>query len=124
MENQRTDYQAIRRQIACRMRRRLVFFIHVGLFLATVLACLIDRQPLKDVVILTLFWLPFLLAHGFVAFGYWGRIVDHYTRRELEQIRAYQKPKRSDRVRLTDDGELLADDDELEAPWLAKKRSQ
>ncbi len=122
MEDQRIDYQAIRRQIACRMRRRLIFFIHVGLFVATVLACFIEGESVRDVVIFSLFWLPFMLAHAVYAFGFWGRMVDHYTQRELEQMQSYHKPKRSEQVQLTDDGELLVEEDELGAPLLTRKR--
>ncbi len=122
MQNQGSDYQAVRREIACRMRRRLVFFLHLGFVLSIVLACFIDGKPLNEVVIFCVVWLPFLLAHAVYAFGFWGRIIDHYTQRELEQIQAYQKPKRSNRVRLTDDGELLTEDEDQEASLMAQNR--
>ncbi len=102
----------VRRRAEQRLRVIATFVGHVVFYLIVVMAMLIDGETLHDVALFSLFWLPLLLAHGFVAFGIWRRLVDQMTQRELERSAPPQKVKRSQAVRLSDDGELISDEDQ------------
>ncbi len=127
MIEQDAQYQAARRRVMRRLRRRFIFALDVLLFVLT----LASHNPKIDVVVV---WLPLLLAHFIYAFDIWSNWIERATRREMTQMEhqsgdtagiAAEKRKRekSKRLSLSDDGEL-SDDDDGEAVYYAEERRQ
>jgi hypothetical protein len=127
MTEQELAFQAARRRVIRRIRRRLIFAADLLLYLLV----LFSHDPNAGAT--ALIWLPLLLVHFVYAFDIWSNWIEHATRREMEQMQrqgssmdcvAAGKRKRSKakRLALSDDGELSDDDDE--AVYYAQERRQ
>ncbi len=127
MTEQDAQYQAARRRVMRRFRRRFIFAVDVLLFVLT----LVGHNQKTDVLVV---WLPVLVAHFIYAFDIWGNWIERATRREMEHTPlqsdsaapvATEKRKRSKakRLALSDDGEL-SDDSDDEAVYYAEERRE
>ncbi len=127
MTEQATDYQAARRRVMRRIRRRALFAVDLLLYVLL----LFSRDP--NAAITAAIWPVLLLAHFIYAFDIWGNWVERATRREMARMQdkgdtvpgAAEKRKRTKakRLALSDDGELIGDDEDEEV-YDAQERRQ
>jgi len=123
----------IRRRIEKRIKQRNEFYIHLAAYIAGNLLMWVIWALTLDTgetigfpwpIIVMLGWGIGLGAHGLTLFFSSPSRVEARERaiqREIERERErlvnddyYEKPKRDQRMRLTDDGELIEIDDDLE----------
>jgi hypothetical protein len=134
MTEQEQAFLAARRRVIRRIRKRLIFGVNLLLYLLVVIFSH-DPNVVGSAVPL---WTPLLLIHFIYAFDIWsktwGRWIEHATRREMERMQrqadsmAYvaaekRKREKAKRLSLSDDGELIADDDDDEALRAATQAS-
>jgi hypothetical protein len=131
MHEPNLDYAAIRRRIAGRLRRHLLFWGHLLVYIVGICANTNNMYYTGAILV----WGIVVLLHFALAYGVdiWRMRVENATRDEIERLRKLgfglaetgEKPKRdeaaphkikNDRhaVRLTDDGELQTDDEPYE----------
>ncbi len=120
---QELDYQTVRRRVARRFVKRLLFAANAVLWLIF----LAGGEFVRDIGV-AIFWLLLLAVHFVYAFEIWSRIVDGMTQREIESLqrKGYHvtppidpaakkaaenaKLKREQVARLADDGEIVYDE--------------
>ena len=117
----------LRKRVENRIKNRNAFYIHLMAFIGTnILLWVIWLTTIPDGFPWPLYasipWAMGLVIHGFVVYQESSVARQRYERHvsreiEMEKVRlgltpdAYQKPKRDQAVHLSDDGELVADDD-------------
>ncbi|MBE0689944.1 MAG: hypothetical protein IH587_07460 [Anaerolineae bacterium] len=108
MEDQ--DYHRVRQRVARKLALKASFYFNLAFFLMVIVAILTDSTPDSDRVVgaavFAVLWGAILLAHGNVAFNWFGGVIDRATRKEIERNLAAEKPKRHE-LALSDDGELI-----------------
>jgi hypothetical protein len=132
MSNDQIDYDAIRRRVQERLNKRKEFIAHFAAYIMTnltlwILYFLVEPNTLWILIPImsTLGWGIGLVIHGSVVFFESGGM-DAWQEREMqkeiarERMRrglppedgeSWEKPKRDRIMRLTDDGELIEDED-------------
>jgi hypothetical protein len=121
MTEQEQTFLAARRRVIRRFGKRVIFAAHLLVYLLIIMSASTD--PATGLDLAFLLWMPVLLAHFVYAFDLWGNWIERATRREMERMQgqadsapyiAAEKRKRgkSKRLSLSDDGELINDDDE------------
>ncbi len=115
MEISQEREQQIEQRVKRRIQRRVLLMINAGLWLSYGGIVIIGRLDYIGIVpVIGIVWLLAVIVHAALfAYREW---IEHAVRRELELERnAYyralaEKPKRGERLSLTDDGEF---DDEI-----------
>jgi hypothetical protein len=118
-----SSYEEIRRRVEKRYKERQDFIIHLAAFVGSnliiwVLWFLLFSGPFPWPLIVTLGWSVGIVAHFlsyYFKYGAGANRRENAIEREIEQEMArraiYEKPKNDERMRLTEDGELEAFDD-------------
>jgi hypothetical protein len=117
----------LRKRVEDRIKNRNAFYIHLIAFLGTNLLLwtiwlTADPFDFPWPLYAVIPWTMGLAIHGLVVYQDSGMARQRYEQRirrevEMEKMRlglaadAYQKPKRDQTMRLSDDGELIADDE-------------
>ncbi len=128
---QELDYQTVRRRVVRRFIRRLLFALDVLLWLIA-----LANSPIHDTGAIFA-WFVLLIIHFVYAFEIWSRIVDRMTQREIENLqrKGYRvaspiypevkktaaKAKREAVARLSDDGEIVYEE---EPPRASARRNR
>lgn len=120
------NYEEIRRRVEKRYKERQDLIIHFAVFVLSNLTIwglwfLLLAGPFPWPLIVTLGWSVGIVAHFLTYYFKYGAGAgrrEDAIQREVEEEMArraiYEKPKNDERVRLTEDGELEAfDDDEI-----------
>jgi hypothetical protein len=118
MEKSKNEYIVLRREIARRLRGRVLFWVSLGFYLLYFLTILARQYPPPShpMLLLLFVWTGVLVVQGLRTFRLWGRWVDRAVQRELIRRGAippveeayHEKPKRA--ARLTADGEIEYED--------------
>ncbi|MCS6871882.1 MAG: hypothetical protein NZ571_10540 [Anaerolineae bacterium] len=106
-----TQYQAVRRRVVRRFRRRALFWPHLigyAVYYAHVMSTTPWYIPAVQV------WLPVLIVHALFAFevpsrirAAWDSMVERMVERELQKSRATDSKPKREALALGDDGELV-----------------
>jgi hypothetical protein len=96
-------YEAVRRRVVRRLRKRAFFWLNVVAFIVFSLA------TRRDIGIENTLWLWFgvIFVHFIYAFEVWQRIVDRMVQRELGKSGAAEIKRKNEQVMLGEDGELV-----------------
>ena len=118
-----SSYEEIRRRVEKRYKERQDFLIHLAAFVGSnliiwVLWFLLFSGPFPWPIFVTLGWGIGIVSHFlsyYFKYGAGANRRENAIEREIEQEMArraiYEKPKNDERMRLTEDGELEAFDD-------------
>jgi len=119
MEKSKNEYIVLRREIARRLRGRVLFWVSLGFYLLYFLTILARQYPPPShpMLLLLFVWTGVLVVQGLRTFRLWGRWVDRAVHKELIRRGAIppvegaynEKPKRA--ARLTADGEIEYEDE-------------
>jgi hypothetical protein len=116
------DYQTIRQRVVRRFKKRALFYADLTFWMLFTIATQSRPYDLyaRIAVIPVILWFLALIVHFIYAYELWSRMIDRSTRREMERLhqQGYQvaspqgtKLKRQQVARLSDDGEIVYDDE-------------
>ena len=127
----------LRKRVEDRMKNRNAFYIHLIAFFGSNLLLWViwlTTEPFGFPwpLYATLPWAMGLVIHAFVVYQESGAAQERREQRirreiEMEKMRmglatdSYQKPKRDQGMRLSDDGELVVEDDDMQPAAKAKR---